>query len=401
MRRVVRFLLPIFFLGLGIGTYKYLVKTKPQAERKAREEQGTLVEVASVARTQHAIVVHAQGSVMPAEQIVLQPEVGGRIVWRSDNLAPGAIVRAGEPLVRLDASNYQLALRQQEAQVNRAELDLQLEASRKEIAQREWQLLSNPKGTSEARAPNPLAVRDPQMKTAEVSVDAAKSALDSAKLNVSRTGLVAPFNAFVQRAAADRGQLVSPGSQIATLVGIDRCWVQISVPLENLAYIRVPGLNADEGSAANVFQQVGDQRIERKGRVVRLLGDLDPVGRMARVLVEIEDPFNLHVEGPRGLPLLIGAFVNVQIEGGVLDAVFEVPRVALRDGDRVYLFGKDARLEPRDLRVVWRTPDSVLVREGLTESDRLITSRLGNAIPGMLLRLASAPKATGKLSERQ
>lgn len=400
MRRVLRSILPLLFLALGAGVFMYFVKTKPQAEKKAITDLGALVEVTSVARTDHDVVVHAQGTVTPAEQIVLQPEVGGRILWRSENLVPGAIVRAGEPLVRLDASNYQLALRQQEAQVNRAELDLQLEASRKEIAQREWQLLAPTQGEG-ARAPNPLAVRDPQMKTAQVSVEAAKSALDSAKLNVSRTGLVAPFNAFVQRASADRGQLVSPGSQIATLIGVDRVWVQISVPLENLTHIAVPGLNAEQGAEALVYQQVGDQRIERRGRVVRLLGDLDPVGRMARVLVEIEDPFHLSVQTERGLPLLIGAFVNVEIAGGKLASVMQVPRTALRDGDRVYVFGRDARLELRDLRVVWRTPESVLVSTGLTEQDRVITSRLGSAVPGMLLRLATLPKASGSLSEKQ
>ncbi len=400
MKAALRVLLPLLSLAVGIGIFMFFVKTKPEAKKRARDEQGTLVDVASIVRSDHTVVVHAQGSVMPAQQIVLQPEVGGRIVWRSENLVPGALVRAGETLVRIDASNYQLALRSQEAQVNRAELDLQVEASRKEVAQREWQLLSTQKD-SEARAPNPLAIRDPQMKTAQVSVDAAKSALDSAKLNVSRTTLVSPFNAFVQRAAADRGQLVAPGSQMATLVGVDRCWVQISVPLENLSHIDVPGLNAKEGALAKVWQQVGDQRIERKGRVVRLLGDLDPVGRMARVLVEIEDPFNLGVEDDRGLPLLIGAFVNVEIAGGVLDNVLEIPRVALRDGDQVYAFGKDARLEIRKLNIIWRTPDSVLVREGLSETDRVITSRLGTAVPGMLLRLASPPQTPNQLSERQ
>ena len=65
------------------------------------------------------------------------------------------------------------------------------------------------------------------------------------------------------------------------------------------------------------------------------------------------------------------------------------------------VFGRDARLELRDLRVVWRTPESVLVSTGLTEQDRVITSRLGSAVPGMLLRLATLPKASGSLSEKQ
>ena len=45
----------------------------------------------------------------------------------------------------------------------------------------------------------------------------------------------------------------------------------------------------------------------------------------------------------------------------------------------------------RALSILWRTPESVLVRDGLKESDLVVTSRLSSAVPGMLLRLASAP----------
>ncbi len=393
MRKLLQFLLPLLVLAVGVGTFVLFVKTRPKAQKKPREDLGVLVEIAPVSASTHAVVVHAQGTVTAARQIVLQPEVGGRILWRSDNLVPGGLVSGGETLVRLDAKNYQLALRQQQAQVNRAELDLQVEASRKEIAEREWQLLSK-QGSSGAEAPNPLAVRAPQLKTAEVSVDAAKSALDSAKLNVSRTTLTAPFNAFVQRAQADRGQLVAPGSAVATLIGVDQFWVQISMPIENLAWIRVPGINvrAGEGAEARVYQDVGGQRVTRKGRVVRLLGDLDPAGRMARVLIEIDDPFNLSQKGERGLPLLLGAFVNVEIEGGKLEDVIEIPRTALRDGNRVFVLDSDSRLAIKDVTVVWRTPESVLTSQGLKNGDQLITSRLSTSVPGTLLRLGTKRK---------
>ncbi len=394
MNRPIRIMLSLVALGSGIGVFSSLKAAKPEPDKKERKDLGTLVEVMNARSGQEQVVVHAQGSVMPAEQVVLQPEVTGRIKWRHPSLVPGGIVKRGELLVRLDAESAKLVLQQQEAQVNRAELDLQLEQSRKQIAEREWALL-NKRNDEQAEA-NPLALRDPQMKTAAVQVEAAKSARAAAKLNVSRTVLNAPFNAFVQQASADVGQLVGTSSQIATLVGVDRFWVQISVPLENLAWIRVPGVNAEEGSRARIVQEVGDRRIEREGRAVRLLGDLDPVGRMARVLVEIEDPFNLRSPADRGLPLLVGAFVDVIIDGGALDDVFEIPRTALRDGDHVYLLSDDQRLETRAVKVVWRTPDSVLVSHGIADGDQIVSSRLGSAIDGMLLRLAAPPTTPGQ-----
>jgi multidrug resistance efflux pump len=69
------------------------------------------------------------------------------------------------------------------------------------------------------------------LRSAKVGVVAAESALAAAQLNVRRAGLKAPFNAFVQRAMADPGQLVNAQSQIATLVGTDSFWVQVSVPI--------------------------------------------------------------------------------------------------------------------------------------------------------------------------
>jgi RND family efflux transporter MFP subunit len=393
----LRMIFPLLALASGVGTFTVLKAKKPEPEKKAVQDVGTLVEVVRVDPSTEPVVVHAQGSVVPAEQVVLQPEVTGRILWRADSLVPGGLVRAGELLVRLDGKSASLALEQQEAQVNRAELDLQLEASRKEIAEREWAILN--KKAAEASQANPLAVRDPQLKTAAAQVQAAKSARDAAKLNVSRTALVAPFNAFVQRASADRGQLVSPSSQIATLIGIDRFWVQISVPLETLSWIHVPGISGGEGSEATVVQEVGADRIVRKGHLVRLLGDLDPVGRMARVLVEIEDPFGVASEGERGLPLLVGAFVDVQLDGGELQHVFRIPRTALRDGDHVYVMREDGKLEVRDIGVAWRTPDAVLVREGLSAGDRVVTSRLGSAVAGMSLRLAAPESRPEKAPE--
>jgi hypothetical protein len=146
-----------------------------------------------------------------------------------------------------------------------------------------------------------------------------------------------------------------------------------------------------------VSQDVGAVTVSREGHVVRLLGDLDPVGRMARVLVEIDDPFNLEREEAKGeLPLLVGAFVNVMIDAGSIDDVVEVPRKSVRDGDQVYVFGKERKLEIRKIQVVWRNSDSVLVKSGLEAGDQVIVSRMSTPVEGMLLRVPEAEAAAAK-----
>lgn len=387
--RILMVLVPVLICAGGIGVAAMLVSTRPAAQRAEPEHHGVPVEVAALAPSRQPVHVRAHGTVIAAQRVVLQPEVNGRVTWLSPDLVPGGRVRAGEPLLRIDGRDYRAALEQVQAQVENSRLGMQQEASRQLIAEREWELLRR-EGGGTTDSGRELALRTPQTRTAQAQVRAAESSLRQARTNLSRTSVQAPFDALVQAENVDLGQLVTPASQVATLVGTRQFWVQVSVPMEQLAWIRVPGVNGTEGSEARVYQEVGERgRIERAGRVVRLLGDLDPVGRMARVLVEIDDPLEPRASdaapgSPAALPLLLGAFVHVEIDAGELEDVFEIPRAALHPGDVVHLFGDESRLALREVEVVWRRQETVLVR-GLSPGALLVTSRVPTAIEGTLL----------------
>lgn len=314
--RVFAVMIPAGICLVGVAFAGVMIGTRPQAERTASEDLGLpVVTVPSAPRTER-LVVRAHGQVLPARQVALMPEVTGRVVAMNPNLVPGGRVAAGEQLLRIDARDYRAALQQQAAQVQSSEVSLSQEESRRVIAQREWALLGQERGgaTDTGRE---LALREPQTRAAQASVQAAQAGLRRARTNLARTTVTAPFDAFVQAEAVDIGQLVGPSSQLATLVGTDHFWVRVSIPVEELAWIRFPDESGAEGSAARVVQRVGEQsEIVRTGRVIRLYGDLDPVGRMARVLVEVDDPLGLQAAAPeRGdpssLPMLLGAFVDV------------------------------------------------------------------------------------------
>jgi RND family efflux transporter MFP subunit len=402
VRRAVKSVLPVAVVAGGVLVLLGLKATRPEAKRTPQSDRDPTVEVFVARAADHDVEVLAQGRVIPARQVSLQPEVGGRIVWQHAALVPGGRFKKGELLLRIDGRDYELALQQQQAAVDRARLDLEIERSRKKVAEREWQLLGDKRPQvapgPDGGPPDLLALREPQLRTARVGLEAAQSGLERAKLDINRTVLRAPFNAVVQLENAEIGQLVGPQSPLVTLVGTDHFWVQVSIPVDNLARIKIPGINAEPGagSVARVWQDVGGARIERAGRIARLLGDLDPTGGMARVLVEIDDPLALTTAeraAEPGLPLLVGAFVNVRIDAGQVAAAIEVPRQALRDGTSVSVVNTDSRLEMREVQIVWRFPDRVLVRNGVVDGDQVVTSRLGEIIAGTKVQIAEQPPA--------
>ncbi len=396
MNFVLKIVLPVIVLAVGAISLKHLVDTRPQAIKRPTPERGALVEVLAAEVGHEAVVVSAQGSVVPAQRVVLQSEVAGRVVWQHEDLVPGGRLKQGELAVRIDSRDYDLALEQQAAAVEQAGLALRLERSRRQVAAREWEIIGEDAlATEEGRQ---LALRGPQLDSAQANLAAAQSARRVAELAVSKTQIRVPFNAFVQSESVDRGQLVAPQTPLATLVGTDAVWVQVSLPLSDLSWLSVPGYNAAEGEGARavVVQDLGEGEVQWQGRVVRLLGDLDPVGRLARLLVEVPDPLRLAPGAGQGPPLLVGAYVQVQLQGRSLQGVIELPRKALREGNRVYVAGPGDALDIRDVKVVWARDTVVWIAGGLQAGERVITSRLPVAVAGQALRIEPPPAAEAR-----
>lgn len=433
-RVVITALLSVAIVGGGLAAAFALIRTRPKAERVQAEAQGLPVRVMRVAPAHHNVEVGGYGTVVAARELVVQPQVSGRIVWLHPRLVPGGRVRAGETLIRIQAQDYEAAVEQQRAQVESSQVSLAEERSRRVVAQREWALLqeSNPSGSGTAaeaysarvpgmpartirrprRAPETgsepvdpvdgraLALREPQLRASRASVAAARAGLQRARNDLRRTRIKSPFNAVVQTESLEVGQVVQPGTQLATLVGTDAFWVRVSLPVEQVASIQLPD-GEHPGSTCRVWQSVGEHgRIERVGQVIRLLPDLDPVGRMARVLVSIDDPLALDTEratrsGVERLPLFLNALARVTVDAGSVDDVIELPRQVVQPGDQVYLLGDDSRLHVKPVRVVWRREQTLLVR-GLTAQDRVIVSRIPTPLEGTLLRVVGETNPPGQ-----
>ncbi|MFT5683086.1 MAG: RND family efflux transporter MFP subunit [Myxococcota bacterium] len=362
-------------LVLGVGVTAGMVSSRSAEEQKAVEEQSTPVEVIVVSLGEATARIETTGVVAAAQEISMIPQVSGALTRVSDQLLPGGRFVKGELMARIDSRDYSLAVEQERGRVQQSEVELALEKGRQETARREWTLLGR------SGEPSDLAARKPQLMASELALEAARSGLKRAELSLSRTAMRAPFNAMVINESADIGQVVG-SSPIATLIGTDRFWVNVSVPVEQLSALDIPGVRGSSGSKAAIIQQLGADQLTRSGEVLRLAGQLDAQSRTATLIVAVEDPLNLQAGTDPGLPMLPGAFVDVVIEGrGMMDTV-TIPRVALQNGDHVWI-SQDGRLARRDVTVGWRNGDSIVLTGGLSAGEQVITTSLSFPIEGM------------------
>ncbi|QYY36151.1 efflux RND transporter periplasmic adaptor subunit [Ruficoccus sp. ZRK36] len=378
--------LALFLVALvaAVGAF-ILIETGPKTSRRPPAPMQADVEVISLERTSARVVVEGMGELIPQRSVNILAQVSGEVVELGSHFSEGRRVEKGELMLRLDDRDYQIALQQAEAALLQAQGDLAIEDGSQTIARREWDLIKEAAAVSGANAS--LALREPQLQQAKASVTTAEADLADAKLDLERTSIRAPFNAIVLEKNADMGSYVPQQTTVAVLAGVDVYWVQVAIPENQLHWLNVPAPGEDAGSMARVYPN-STTDVYREGYVVALLGDLDPQGRMARLLVAVEDPLAIQPENKGKPVLLLGDYVRVEMDGAELSDVFELPRETFHEGSRVWIADGDDALEVRPITPVWMGDDSVIIDEGLTEGERLVLSNLAMPAPGLKLVVA-------------
>ncbi len=375
------------FLGIlilvgGIGGAVLLVKTKPKAEKKKRASMIPVVESVVLKATDENMIINAMGTVIPAVDINLQSEVNGRIVWIHPDFVEGGFVNKGDILIKVENTDYKLSLLRRQAQFKIEESNLRLEEGRQDIAKREWEML-NVKADIE-EADRELALRKPQRIKQRALVEAARADVEQAELMLSRTEIKAPFAAVIKRALVNVGDQASLGKVLAQLVGTDTYWVLASVRVSELKWVSLPDADGNNGTTVKII--LSDDQV-REGVVIRQLPDLESNGRMARLLIAVNHPL-----GGKGSTqqskMLLGQYVRVKIKGPIYKNVYRISRDALRDGNELWIFDKDKKLNIVNATVLWGDTDSVvLAGDGvLHDGDKLIMTDLDVVVEGMKLR---------------
>ena len=374
-------LAPLAILLGGALIAAALVLTAPRVEPLAPERVAPLVRALEIEPRALQLSVHTHGTVVPRTESDLVPEVSARVTWISPALVSGGFFAQGEPLLRLDARDYQAALEQARARLARAESEERRAA--KDLARQ--------RGLAERLVSSDAQLDDAENDAGvgEASVREARAALSRAERDLERTEIPAPYDGRVRSESVDVGQFVSRGAPVATLYAVDYAEVRLPVPDEELAFIELPLLYVDdprqEGPEVILRARFAGAEHEWRGRVVRTEGELDPRSRMVNVVARVPNPYARDGGRP---PLSVGLFVSGEILGDWIEAAIILPRTALRDGRKVFVIDAEGRLRSRPVEVLRDAGDEVVVSGGLEAGEVVCISTLEGAIEGMRVRIA-------------
>ena len=394
MSRLTSFLIAAGILGVSVALAALLISLAPQPTRTEQPPQVPFVQTGPVTAGSGPIPVFGSGTVRPSAEIDVVPQVGGRIVWVDPGFQSGGRIAADQTLFRIEEVDYRYRVQEAEAGLAASRLALLREEEQASIARAQHDLYAARQGNaSSTDDANPLALREPQLKAAQAALNRDEARLAEANLALSRTQVTAPFDGFVQVESVDVGQIVAPGQPVASVFAADA--VEVVVPLSDSDVALIPGLwslSAGDGNrrvATQVVARFGEGSYAWTGYVDRGERSLDRQTRTIDVIVRVPDPFRagrptdgtVPLDG--GPPLLVGKYVEVEIDGLERDDYYLVPRAALQSGNEVWIVRDGGMVHIVPVRVLQRTGDKAYVTGDLENGQAVVTGGIRFTTEGM------------------
>ncbi len=417
---------------LGAATAAFLISTATGPAQEDGGEAAMAVRVATLEAQEIAPVVRGWGSIRAAETWAAVAEVRGEVIWRHPDLEAGRLVRAGTDVLKIDPSDYELAIAQGEADLDALAAEakqieaergntrrvLDLEAERLRLAEADQTRVRNlvaqginPKTRADEAEKMVLQNRRTVMEL-QNSLDLiparlarlvaqqarTKATIARARRDLDQTVVVAPFDLRVGSVNVELYQSVSVGQMLVQGNSVDRAEVVVQVPMP--AFQRLLGQGELVSDALTAIGEGPSKRMTAQlhplidpaqtwtATVSRVEAALDPRARTVPVVVTVENPYS-DANPPLRLPLVPNMQVEVALTGAPLSQAIVVPRSALH-GQSLYLVTDDNRLELRPVVPAFRQDGVVVIRAGVAAGEKVILDAIAPALPGMRLHPVTA-----------
>lgn len=375
----------VLLVGL-VGMKALASLKKPPAEADITEP-ALKVNAVRVEKRDYPIFISGYGEVKALNAVRIAPEIGGKIVRVHPRLETGEIIQKGDTLFEIDARDY-------EASVKAGRKRLSILKRTKALARKEYERAEGLFRESNVGSESGVDVAEQAMLSADDLFTQVEQALTIAETNLERCKVVARFNGRIGFAALEKGQIVTPGQHVITLV--DDSVLEINVPIDS-RYAR-KWLRFDDGGhsgdrawfsdllpvTCSVRWTEGDSESGWTGLLHRVV-QFDPKTRTLTAAVRINAADSETGKQER-FPLVDGMFCSVRIPGKTLRHVIRLPRTAVSYTHSVYT-AVNNRLKTVPVTVDYIEDGYAYISEGLDNGDIVVTTRLVDPLENALLNI--------------
>jgi HlyD family secretion protein len=327
------------------------------------------------------------GTLVAREEAQVAARVDGLTIVEVD-AEDGDRVKEGQVLARLDRTQLDAQLAENDAATKRADAAIDQARSLIDQSGAQLQFASNDFDRAQKLGAGVMAVstieqRETAMKTAQAQLAAARFALGLAEadrksrdaerqellVRIDRTEVRAPVAGIVSRRSAKLGaDASSAGEPLFRIIEDGAIDLEADVPEQSLARLAV-GMPA-ELKLPGVEAAVA-------GRVRLVNQEVDKASRTGKVRIALEDVSRAH----------IGAFASGQVELKRRDGVGAPATAFEREGDSARLYVvRDGKVEERQVKPGITDGDSVEIESGVAAGENVVARAAAFLRPGDRVR---------------
>lgn len=355
----------IFIVATAIAAV--LGQMKPEPPKNEDQEFDPLVEIMVLEVSTESFRIDSQGTVKPRTQTVVSAEVLGSVVSISPKFVAGGVFEKGETLMRIDPTNYTVAVDKADALVAQRQIEFD--------------------GAKKLRSQGYRA--EAELASAAAALASAQAELVNARRNLERTHIRLPYAGMVLSKDADLGQFVNAGTVLGVTFATDLAEVRLPLTDQDLAFVELPAAAAISSTGSGSGPAVSLTAIQKgkltnwDAQIVRSEGVVDERSRVTYAVAQIDDPYQLEADGT---PLPIGTFVSARIDGVANVDVIRIPRTALRGADQVLVVDDENTIQIRTVDILRADNQYAYIRDGVTAGERITTTAIEAPTNGMSVR---------------
>ncbi len=353
-----------------------------EANQTAPAPQPPEVSVVTVHRASVPVTTELPGRTSAYLVAQVRARVDGIVQKREFN--EGGDVRANQRLYQIDPAPYRAALDSAVAMLQKAQANV---ASATALVER-YKILLAGNGVSKQEYDNAVAAQG----QAAADVASGKAAVQTARINLGYTDVVAPISGRIGPSLVTQGAYMqaSAATLMATIQQIDPIYVDLNQSsLEGLQLRRdiASGqlkLNGPDQAKVTLLLEDGTQ-YPLTGTLQFTDITVDPGTGSVTVRAIVPNPRYV---------LLPGMFVRASIEQGVNDNALLVPQVGVTHDPKgqatALVVGSDNKVALRTIQATRTSGDKWVVDSGLNDGERVIVAGVQRVQPGTLVRAVEA-----------